>query len=199
MTGRPASDARPRGSLRRSGPLPPLPRHGSARRMVAALPCRRRPPPSAAGRPCGPRALRARLVRENGKAPLRQPDHLHHLVTVARLVRAFRAAGPGWRLSAWILGGFRPGGAFAFLAMPSARALRCNRRSLTLPAISAAIPIASGRWRSLRAPLAPGESGAQDDRRSWRSRSYLSLHDLQAWQIRDSPRQGTAATGLLAA
>ena len=35
------------------------PRHGSARLMVAPLPCRRRSPPSAATRPCGPRALRA--------------------------------------------------------------------------------------------------------------------------------------------
>ena len=82
-----------------------------------------------------------------------------------RLARVLRAANRCWRSSVRSFGGFRPGGGFECLAMPSARALRCNRRSLTLPAISAAIPIASGRWRSLRAPLA---SRAESRVHEWR-------------------------------
>ena len=154
MTGRPASDARPRGSLRRSGPLPPLPRHGSARRMVAALPCRRRPPPSATARPFGPRALCARLVRENGKTSPRQHDHLHHLVTEARLVPSWLSCGgagqadlglklarlmPVWRLRS--LGdAFGPGSPLQLPLADAPGNFRCDPyrlRSLALPARSA--------------------------------------------------------------
>ena len=224
------------------------PRHGSARLMVAPLPCRlrRRSGPAGRGR-FAPLVSKPWPVRSDGSPPtgLREtgrgtcldlgesiknkatshvadPDSIR-CGTVSRPMRDWlfpvrRVANRFWRSSIRSFGGFRLGGGLAFLAMPSARALRCNRRSLTLPAISAAIPIASGRWRSLRAPLAsraespvlecrvrpgranrPGESGAQHDRRTRRLMSYLSRCDFQAWQIRDSPRQGTAATGLLAA
>ena len=52
----PAHDAGPRGRLRRSRPLLPCAALGSARRMVAALPCRRHRRRCG---PFGPRALRA--------------------------------------------------------------------------------------------------------------------------------------------
>ena len=39
-------------------------------------------------------------------------------------------------------------------ATPSGRAIRFNSRSLALPGIYSSIPVASVRWRSLRAPLA---------------------------------------------
>ena len=65
--------------------------------------------------------------------------------------------------------------AMAFMAMPSARAIRCNLRSLRSLRFPLSIPIASSRWRSLRAALA--------------TKAATSAHRLQA-PCRTQPPKG---------
>ena len=172
------------------------PRH---RKRPAHGRCAPMPPPAAAARPCGPRALRARSVREDGEERLRQPGHLRHLVTEARPGRSDPSCGgAGWEDSGLKPGRPSPGwlarisgdafGPGSPLQSPLAGApgnFRCDPyrlRSLALPARSAC----------------PGKAGTQKRRRTWPLMSYLSLREFQSWQIRVCPRQGTAATGLLA-
>ena len=131
------------------------------------------------------------------------PSHSESMLAV--FGPKLRRLSPGWRLR--MFGdAFGPGSPLQSPLADAPGNFRCDPyrlRSLALPARCRLPPMPragcmNAGTRPGRANR-PGESGAQHDRRTWRLMSQLSRCDFQAWQIRDSPRQGTAATGLLAA